>query len=166
MNSIAAANLFDNPLVLVAIVLFGALSNWLMKRRQAGADDSPNEDESPPAPGEQGRSTRQLDWQDVWRQLLGGEPPPLAPSPPPIPRASYDEQTLLGVETNEHQETAPDPVAQVNEPARPPVRGMRTAHGRHPSVGGRAAHLWREPRAVRRAFIASLVFAPPKSLEP
>lgn len=42
MKSIAAANLFENPLVLVAIVLFGALSSWLMKRRQAATEASPN----------------------------------------------------------------------------------------------------------------------------
>jgi len=39
-------------------------------------------------------------------------------------------------------------------------------HGRksHPRTGGRAGY-WRDPRNARQAFVASLVFGPPKGLE-
>ena len=58
MNSIAAANLFENPLVLVAIVLLGALSNWLMKRRgQKDAAASP----TPKRAANDARRARALD---------------------------------------------------------------------------------------------------------
>ncbi len=213
MNSIAAS-WFDSPWAILILVLVGVLFNWLMKRRRpAGADASPDDVESLPWPGEQGHSSRQLDWPDAWRQLLGGEPPP--PLPPPIPRASRNEPTsLVGgrdeeplypdrrwrdeppetfeglrqsenysversrqyiasasvgaapVETNERQEKTIRYIAPFHPPPRPPARTVSTAHGRHSNLGGRAVHPWREPRVVRRAFIASLVFAPPKGLEP
>jgi hypothetical protein len=212
MNSFAAANLFENPVALLVLILFGALSSWLMKRRhQRGADASPNAGELPPAPGEQGRSTRQLDWRDAFRQLLGGESPPQAPPPLPIARTAPDGQTwpvrrdkeqfhterlwmdeaqehdeesgqagnqaaersrqhtalpqasATRIEANKRQEKAARHVASFNEQAKHPVRAVSTAHRRHSS--GRTVRLWRDPRAVRRAFIASLVFVPPKGLE-
>lgn len=212
MNSIVAANLFENPLVLVAIVLLAALSNWLMKRRQAGTPASPNENESPPARGQQERPVRQPDWQDILRQLLEGEPPP-AVTPPPILHASRDEQTLPagGDEEQFHSDQMPpdespesyegfqQPLNQGAElsrqhtvvasaiatrfeadgrhentirrvvtfdgKAKRPGRAMQAAHRRHSSTGGRAARLWRDGQIVRRAFVASLIFAPPKGLE-
>jgi hypothetical protein len=213
MNSIVVANLFENPMVLAAIVLLGALSNWLVqRRRRAGALASPNESESPPSRGRQQRSAKQPDLQDILRQLLGGEPPP-ALTPPPVPYAFRDEQTLP-VEGDEEQfhsdHMTPDgspescegfqqPLNQVAErsrrdtvvasatatrveaedrhenavrrdvpfdrQAKRPGRAMRAAHRRHSSVDGSAVRLWRDPRIVRRAFMASLMFAPPKALE-
>lgn len=207
MNSIAA-NLFDSPWVILILVLVGALFNWLMKRRRpAGADASPDRLESLPSPGEQGHSSRQLDWQDALRQLLGGEPPPLSRAsrnePPSVggrdeeplypDRRWRDEppETLEGLrqsenhtversrqyiasasvgaapaETNERQEKAIRHIAPFHPPPRSPARTVSTTSGRHSSVSGQAVHPWREPRIVRRAFIASLVFAPPKGLKP
>ena len=93
MNTLVAASLFDNPWVLVVIVLVGALSNWLMKRRQGNeAAHRPDGDEPLPSPRDPEGSQRQLDLQEVLRQLLGGEPPPQAPPPPPIPPVMRDAQ--------------------------------------------------------------------------
>ena len=216
MNSIVAASLFENPLVLAAIVLFGALSNWLMKRRgQKDADASSTRSVPPTMPGEPGRSTGQLTLQDALRQLLRGEPPTPAPSLPPIPHASHEgqisragrneeqfyterEKLLLdelpesdegirpnGSQVGERSRPAAAPVSaratrveiheqrenpdctaiNFNGQAKHPVRAMRTSHARR-SIG-RPGSLppWREPQAARRAFVASLVFAPPKGLE-
>ena len=205
MNSIAAANPLENPLVLVAIVLFGALSNWLMKRRQAGALASPNEGKLPPAHGQQERPARPPDLQDILRQLLGGEPPP-AVTPPPIPHAVRDGQTpaverdeeplhseqmwpdesreshgrplrqrkrvdeqssalAARIETDDRQVNTVHNVVPFDRQAEHPVKVMVTARRGHASVGGPGVRLWCEPRIVRRAFVASLVFAPPKGLE-
>lgn len=92
MNTLFAASLFDNPWVLVVIVLVGALSQWLMKRRQANqAENQPDGGEPLPSPGKpHERSPRELDLQEALRQLLGGEPPPRAPQPPPIPPVMRD----------------------------------------------------------------------------
>jgi len=210
MNSIVAANLFENPLVLATIVLLGALSNWLMKRRQAGTPVSPNENESPQVRGQQEASARQPDLQDIFRQLLGGEPPP-AVRPPPIPRVSRDEQSIPAevdeeqfhsdqmwpdespgevlrqprnqsaersrrhtvaassiatrLEADERHENTVRRVVTFDGKAKSPGRAVQAAHRRHSSTGGRAVRLWRDGQIVRRAFVASLIFAPPKALE-
>src|SRR5919109_366287 len=93
MNSFAAANLFDNPLVLLAILPLGALSSWLMKRRQRSeAANRPDGDELSPSPRTRERSEREPDMQEILRRLLGGEPPTRAPLPPPIPPVMRDGQ--------------------------------------------------------------------------
>jgi hypothetical protein len=212
MNSPAAANLLENPVALLVLILFGALSSWLMKRRQQrGADASPNAGDLPSARGEQGRSARQLDWQNALRQLLGGEPPPQAPPPLPIARAASDGQTSLvrrdeeqfqteriwmdeamehdekpgqagnqaaehswqhtalpqasatRIEAHRRQEKAARHVPSFHERATHPARAVSTAHRKHSN--GRTVRLWRDPRTVRRAFVASLIFAAPKGLE-
>lgn len=207
MNSIVAANLFENPLVLAIIVLVGALANWLMKRRgKAGAEVSPNERESPLSTGERGHPTRQPDLQDILRQLLGGEPPLMAPSPPPIPRVSRDDQTpaverdedpfhseqmwpeesqkpherllqqrkqaaeqssalAARIEADDRHVNAVHDVLPFDGQAKYRVRAMGAARRRNSSAGKRAVHLWHDRQTVRRAFVASLIFAPPKGLE-
>lgn len=51
---------------------------------------------------------------------------------------------------------------QVKQPATVVTHKLRATARR----GRRGAALWRDARSARRAFVASLVFAPPKSLEP
>jgi hypothetical protein len=171
MKFMAAANLFDNPLVLVAIVLFGALFSWLAKRRQAAAEASSNESESPPS-GERGHASQQPGWQDLVRQLLGDETLPPATSPPPISRAPHDRLTSptrrsedIPGGTNQDQDDAVRPVVAVEEQAEHLVRAVRAAPRPHASVGQGAVGRWHNRRIVRRAFVASLIFAPPKGLE-
>ena len=211
MNTFAAANLFENPVVLVAIAVVWMLASWLkMRRQRSEADQPPDSDERLPPPGAQGRSERAPDLQEVLRQLLGGEPPPQAPRPPPIPRAVRDgelsqdwsdEEQEGGWrgETQEAYEAARPPAHQTAEPSRPqtalaqasatrieaderdekadrrfaqlieqgehPATVVSTERGRRSRAGARGVSLWRDPRTVRRAFVASLVFAPPKAFE-
>ena len=214
MNTLVAASLFDSPWVLVVIVLVGALSNWLMKRRLGNkAAHRPDGDEPLPAPKAQEHSQRQLDLQDALRQLLGGEPPPQAPPPPPLPPVMRDaqpsevwsdeeqfqpEQTWVdetqetyeaarppaiqtappsrphpalarasatAIKTSEHNEEAVRRFEQLNEQGRHPATVVNTGRGRRSRAGARAIALVRDPRMVRQAFIASLVFGPPKAFE-
>ena len=214
MNSFAAANLFENPLVLLAILLLGALSSWLMKRRQRNeADNRRDGDELPPSPGAQGRSEREPDMQEILRRLLGGEPPPRAPLPPPIPPVMRDVQpsedwsdeeqfepqrtwvnepqeadqearqlaqqtaeqsrqrTALAqasatrIEARERHEKSARRFAHLIEQGEHPPTVASTARGRRSRAGTRGVSLWRDPRTVRRAFVASLIFAPPKAFE-
>ncbi len=60
MNTFLAASLFDNPWVLVVVVLVGGLSQWLMNRRLGNqADNQPESDEPLPSLGKpQERSPR------------------------------------------------------------------------------------------------------------
>ena len=214
MNTLIAASLFDSPWVLVVIVLGGALSQWLMKRRQRNqADKRPDGDEPVPTAGAHEPSQRQLDLQEALRQLLGGGPPPRAPQPPPIPPVMRDAQpaevwsdeeqfqpeqawmdeaqetyeaarppaiqtappsrphpalaraNATRIEVSEHNEEAVRRFAQLSEQGRHPATVVNTGRGRRSRTGARAVALVRDAQTVRQAFVASLVFGPPKAFE-
>ncbi|MBI4660656.1 MAG: hypothetical protein HY735_17605 [Verrucomicrobia bacterium] len=159
MNSFAAANFFENPLVLVIILLLGALSSWLAKRRRTeGAGDASNGEQLLPAPGEQERSTKRFNMEDVLRQLLGGEAVSQVPSPPPIASVMPDDQASPDRFEKETPQPERGRIGEVSE---------SVAAGRqHRSRGGaRVAALVRNSHTVRQAFIASVVFSSPKALE-
>lgn len=209
-----AQRLLENPLVLVLILLFGALSSWLMKRRQRNEEANQSEgEELLPSSGSPSRPARPPDLEDALRRLLGGEPPPQM-APPPLVHASRDEQSppvRIGREEFRPEREWVDEAEETYEAARPAV--IQTAlpspplhaltrtnvtrieasgrheqavrhfeqlseQGRHPATvvncgrgsrsreSGRGAAFLRDSRTVRQAFIASLVFAPPKGLEP
>lgn len=214
MNTFVAASLFDSPWVILVIVLGGALSQWLMKRRQRNqADKRQDGDEPVPTVGAHEPSQRQLDLQEALRQLLGGEPPPRAPQPPPIPPVMRDAQPAEGwsdeeqfqpepawmdeaqetyeaarppaiqtaapsrphpalarasataIKTSEQNEEAVRRFEQLNEQGRHPATVVNAGRGRRSRAGARAVALVRDARTVRQAFVASLVFGPPKAFE-
>ena len=214
MNTFVAASLFDNPWVIVVIVLVGALSNWLMKRRQGNQTDKRADGGEPlPVPKAQEHSQRSLDLQEALRQLLGGEPPPRAPQPPSIPPVIRDAQAsevwpdeeqfqpeqawmdeaqetyeasrppaiqtvppsqphpalaranAARIEASERDEKAARRFEQLNEQAKHPATAIGIGRGRRSRAGARAVALVRDPRTVRQAFVASLIFDPPKAFE-
>ena len=211
MNFFAAGNLFENPLVLVAIVVVWVIVTWLKNQRQsAEADKPPDLVQRPPSPSTEGQSQRPPDLQEILRQLLGGEPPPPAPPPPHIPHAlrdgepspSWSDEEQEGRWTGETQEAhdgarpwaqaASEPpllptalaqasanrlqaaerqveearrFAHLTEQGDHPATVVSSERGRYSRPGARAISGWRDPRTVRRAFVASLVFAPPKAFE-
>ncbi len=55
---------------------------------------------------------------------------------------------------------------QLNEQGRHPAKVVTHTRQRPVRSGARGTSRWRDVRSVRRAFVASLVFAPPKSFEP
>lgn len=130
------------------------------------------------------------------RLLGGEPPPrkPLAPSIPPAMRGTQaaenwsDEEPIESLEAEKatrlraqqiadafRQRTAsaearkrrekPARRASLHEPATQPVTAMSTERSRRSRAGRRAA-LWRSSQTVREAFVASLVFAPPKTIKP
>ncbi len=202
MNALFAAGLFDSPWVIAAIVIGGAIANWLAKRRQEKQARNQPEDESPPPassapPGE-------FNLEETLRRLMGEEPPAQSPAPPPlIPRAARRDLPPVQTAT----EIKPLPPEWMRQPARPAAPVLRppmavatvsvmareasredaqaaqrfeqlNEQGRHPatvvthtrqragSSSTRGTSRWRDVRSVRRAFVTSLVFAPPKSFEP
>ena len=212
MNLFAAGNLFENPLVLVLIVVLWTLASWLMKRRQSKeADSGPEGGEGAPSTS-QGRAERKLDMEEVLRQLLGGEPSPRVPPPPPIPAVLRDGQSsedpsdekqfalergwadeneasppaatqqveqapealrqhaaqaqasAILIAASERHEKAARRFEQLNEQGKHPAVAS-TAHEHGSRTGLRAVALVRDARTVRHAFIASLVFGPPKAFE-
>ena len=133
MNSFAAINLFENPLVLMAIVVVWVLVSWLMKRRQnSDAANRPDGDELLPPPDQtQGRSERAPDLQEVLRQLLGGEPPPQAPPPPPIPRAVRDGEPSQSWFDEEQEGRWTGETQEAYEEARPAAREIAEPSRQH-----------------------------------
>jgi len=215
MNAFVATGLFDSPWIIVAIVLFTTIYNWLAKRRQNSPADKRTDGSEPPAPSS--KPPGEFNLEEALRRLMGEEPPASVPAPPPIPRAAQDE--LPPVEDwPDPEQLQPEPTwrkeaeaaeaevrqaaIQTGPPLRPPLIAVERAsattleaseqderdarrfeqlneQGRHPAtvVGGagrerrshagtRADSPWRNRRSVRRAFVASLIFAPPKGLEP
>jgi hypothetical protein len=202
MNPILAAGLFDNPWIVAAIIIGGALINWLSQRRQAKqqeeAERQPEGDSPSPkkAPGE-------FDMEETLRRLLGENVPPPVPATPPVPRAPRGQRPpppeRKGVPTPPPVRTWMEDAGDAGMPAHlpppiavAPMRGrdvefgesadQAAVHfeqlkeqGRHPAVAsgrrrrshaGAHSDLWRDRKSVRRAFVASLVFGPPKGLEP
>lgn len=139
MNTFFAASLIDNQWVLVVTVLVGALSQWLMKRRQTSqAENPPTGEEAPPSPQEQDRSLRELDLQEALRQMLGGDTPPLERHPPPSPPAMRKLQPAGGGPDEEQfrdQYTWADEQRQNFEPEPPPPIQTGAPSQSHPALG-------------------------------
>jgi len=55
---------------------------------------------------------------------------------------------------------------QLTEQVRGPATVVTHTRQRLVRSGARGTSRWRDVRSARRAFVASLVFAPPKSFEP
>ena len=85
MNTLFAASLFDSPWLVALFIIVGAISNWLMKRRQGKEAESGQEVKPPPLPT---TPKSGFDLETALRRLLDEETPTKPPAPPPIiPRA-------------------------------------------------------------------------------
>jgi hypothetical protein len=95
------------------------------------------------------------------REATVPTPPPLRPPPVVLARAGVP-PTAAG----EQSELAARRFEQLNEAGRHPAMVVGHGRGRRSRAGSQAAGPWRSPRRARQAFVASLVFGPPKGLEP
>jgi len=196
MNALFAAGLFDNPWVVAVIVVVGALVNWLSKRRQEKQAGQPAEgDEPSPSagkpPGEFSleETLRRLMGEEppaprpapppIPGAAQGGLPPvpdweeeepfqPVRQSVPPVrpPLIGVSQTSVTTTAVSEQQEEAARRFEQLNEQGRHPATVAGHRRGHRSRAGKRAASLWRDPRSARQAFVASLVFGPPKGSEP
>lgn len=194
MNSFFAAGLFDSPWMVAVIVIGGALINWLSTRRQKKLASQEAAGEVEPAATSEGQPAGEFNLEAALRRLLGEEPAAES-APPPIPRAAPGELPPIAIRraavpaapvkkvvspprhrsiaaarltptsANEQKTESARRFEQLNEQGRHPatVIGRRREPGS--SWDNRATARWRNPRNVRQAFIASLIFAPPKGLE-
>ncbi len=185
MNVIFAASLFDSPWMVAALIVGSALVNWLSKRRQEKQAGKPSGNDEPPPRSDQ--PSGEISLEETLRRLMGEDP--LAPqtAPPPIP--DWEEEAPFqparetvpalrpppiamphaGITTTaarEHLEQAVRRFEQLNELGRHPATVVRHGRGHRLPGSRRVASRWRDPQSARRAFVASIVFAPPKSLEP
>ncbi len=200
MNLPLAGNPFDNPWVFAAVLVLGALANWLSKRQRDRQAGEPSEEADSPPPAAS-RPPAEINLEETLRRLLGGElqapiPPPAPPVmadpsrsvPPPLPGGLEEEprqaawQTLLV--PRPPPPALPPPVNLPDFPAasevvratnrfeskgeqgRPSATVVDHLRGHRACKDERTATRWRNPGSARQALVASIVFAPPKSLEP
>jgi hypothetical protein len=206
MNTLFANGLFDSPWLIAIFLIVGAISNWLMKRRQEKEADDRPEGKPPPLPD---KPEGEFNLEEALRRLLGGEPqpppapPPLIPrttpaKPPPIedwteeeglrPEPTWPEEVrdhrnqtapavrlppiagrvppVASTVAAEAAAQAPARLAAISEMGNRPAAGVEQgqAHGRRARASRRAT-FWRDPRNARQAFVASVIFAPPKGLQ-
>lgn len=96
-------------------------------------------------------------------------PPPTpvlrsAPKPPPVPAAAATAISRGAVwSPSEAQRQAARRFAQRLQPGG--KAGTATSGAQRRLLAGRRAEYWRDPGNAREAFVASLVFGPPKGLE-
>lgn len=88
----------------------------------------------------------------------------IPPLRPPMISVAHAGVTATATAVAEKRERAARRFEQLNEQGRHPATAF---HGRkdRSSAHKRSAAPWRDPQSARRAFVASLIFAPPKGLE-
>ncbi|MFO1513006.1 MAG: hypothetical protein U1F83_08870 [Verrucomicrobiota bacterium] len=185
MNPILAAGLSDQPWIVAAVIIVGAVINWLSQRRQEKQQRPKERQSQEPAPVPP-KNQGEFDMEEALRRLLGEDTPRPNPAPPPIPRtgaappppparprrvttpivlpppvavALVDDE-LRKVSDVEGQ--AALRFAQTDEQIQHHL--VRTGPGSRVR-GSKWPGLWRDRASVRRAFVGSLVFGPPKGLE-
>ena len=180
-NLMFAAGLFDSPWVIAAIVIIGAFINWLSqlreqkRQREEERRAREGQPESPQKPS--------FDVEEALRRLLGEEPPRPTPMPPPIlprPAGSPSSPPPLWQGRPVPPVLAPPSVAvalpvelaRVQQQATARLAGAtghvpqhQVSEGRGRRRTGRWSGWGRDRASVRRAFVGSLVFGPPKGLE-
>lgn len=196
MNAMFAAGLFDNPWILAVLLVAGALANWLAKRRAEKQAGPPEGDEASPATGRppgkfdleetlrqlmgeappaprpgpvppplpraaQGKLPPVLDWKEEELHPTAGQGIPAVVG---LPRPGAVPAVRVSTAASELQSQADFRFKQLNDQGRHPATVV--THGLRSRAGRRTASRWRSPRSARQAFVASIIFSPPKSLEP
>jgi hypothetical protein len=192
MHTVIAASMFDNPWVLAAVLLVSGVASWLSKRRQEKQAQREAAGEEPPAPSAAGggvsleETIRRL----LGEEPQGPAAPPPIPRPavsgpaPVTPRTPAEvrrrpEPSWTSEEGQEMRPAAPVAGAPSHADTIGPVVRMAPAAvlsaygsaraatlarlGPVPVATGPAA-VWRHRSHARQAFVASVVFAPPKGL--
>ena len=105
-------------------------------------------------------------WMDEPQETYeAARPPAIQTAPPSRPHLALAQANATRIETSEPQEEAVRRFEQLNEQGRHPATVVDTGRGRRSRAGARAVALVRDARTVRQAFVASLVFGPPKAFE-
>jgi len=183
MNWILAAGIFDQPWLVAALVIAGAIVNWLSQRRQAKQQQEAERTGDDATSESPEKAEQVLDVEEALRRLLGEErsqpkrmPPPIPPTArelPPTPpagrrpglsRASVSSPVAvtMPVVTGAVLEQAAERLTRIEAQVERPLVALPRKQRR----AGDWDFLWRDRPNLRRAFVSSLVFGAPKGLEP
>ena len=178
MKTFLASGLFDSPWAVLIIFLVGSIINWLSQRRK---QQSPAEHD---APGPQDKEPDAFDPEAALRRLLGQElePPPLPPPPvisrhselerpatpipavlPPLSRSWSAEITSIAAAQGIEAAARPPALPGLPTPRVHAILERRASRPTRAQAGTRWK--WHDRASARQAFVASLVFGPPKGLE-
>jgi len=191
MTPLLAAGLFDNPWVVLAFVVGGALLNWYSSRKAKALGQDPDADESP-EPRRTPPPTEDPEWETTVRRLMGEDvpaprpvapPPPLPPAPPRIPHRTPPSPVLQPMPQPVFRREGSGSDSWTVPPPKPGSKVIRksqvfrnavnlASHGPARSSSGTAIdgsgplmRSLRNPDMARKAYRMSLVFGPPKGLE-
>jgi len=182
VSSFIAAGLFDGPWVVIALVVASAIANWLAKRRAEKSGEAVGEEKTSSTP-RRSSAPPVADWEERLRRMLGEEAPTAAPPPiikPSARPAVTQPKDRVAPGLRPAVATATVPLApELTEGNSGVEETIRRYEQREPgtmpavrpiisSGAGRPVLLnnsLRQPQAARQAFLASLVFGPPKGLE-
>jgi hypothetical protein len=132
-------------------------------RRLMGEEPPPKPPAPPPLPP---TIRREVSPEPSWAE---GEPSQPAWQTPPLirlPPLPVAQPRVTATVVGEQQREAARRFEQLNEQGRHPATVVGHGHRSRSSSGSRLASQWRNPRRARQAFVASIVFAPPKGMEP
>lgn len=195
MTTLLAAGPFDSPWVVVVFLLVTAIANWLSNRRQGqrpaapsgtgpptpGAAEPPaefdlettlrrlmGEEPAPEAPAPPLPRTSRAEPQPAGTRLETAPTGSTEPHPPPLspPLIAAVPADTSATSADDVQEPAAHRPVCGDEPWHHPPTTVAFERGYRRPRSRAASSTWRKPREARRAFVASLVFGPPKSLEP
>lgn len=175
----------EQLIIFIIVVLASIISSAVQNKKKREAER--REGEPPPSPGPFERWPKTpSDWQEELRRLLEDkpapppivrpvQPPPLPPvlkRPEPPPVREMAEGDLEFVSPLRESSAAYTRGASLHERVSERMRTIdqqTDTHRSAPPLGrhARLRHGWtRNPRRVREAFVASLIFAPPVALQP
>ena len=116
--------------------------------------------EKPPLPPEWPRKNHAEEAKSTFRK------PATPPAPVLRPSVTSPPGSAMARAASRQAEQAAQRFEQLSEQARLPATVVNHTRQRTSRSDPRVTSRWRNPRSVRQAFVASLVFAPPKSFEP
>jgi hypothetical protein len=178
--------LFDNPWVVVAILVASGVANWLAQRRakKTEGEADPEAEAPPAAPGWQEKLRELLQEAQAQSQPTDPPKPPRGEGAPPVLRRTTPPEVVIVPPVITARESQPRPIrpppVAVVAPSRfqgyamdhvkspPPARPARSVLPPVRKTGPRPGKLQQTLRrsdTARQAFVASLVFGPPKGLE-
>jgi hypothetical protein len=88
-----------------------------------------------------------------------------APAPVRLAPVAVAQASMAATTVTEQLQAAARRFEQLNEQGRHPATVTRHTRTHRSRVSRRSGSPWRNPSSARQAFVASIVFAPPKSLE-
>ena len=152
----------EQIVILIFFILASAVSSYLQNKKKreqemAGEEDPERRSGPPPAsPGPLGRWPKSAaDWQEQLRRMIEEHAPPVLRPPVEVPPVLPKSAPIPEI---------PKAIVIPKIEVKPTLRSRRSVPAAVAPI--RVARWTRNRRAVREAFVASLIFSPPAAFAP